>query len=334
MEVETSRDDSFYILKFTGIIHDELPDRFILSNIFKHLMKSKGYEYNEKELTYSKGDHKIFIMDAYNKKEDFYKIIIQTYKDIKDEEFESIGKDIIEIVINVVEEKYPDLSESAYSTDKEYEYEKKPVKEKKELESYIFPLSEITYRGYIASKKPIDVELDDKIIHVSEDEFDDFLEMIKVKVIAKEFCRGIPIGYINSILPKVDTILILSRQLVVKKKDKDKIIEKVIGFVLLDNPISSKKPLYLHLICTEKGYTGLGEFLMKQVKLIAKDHPILLHSVADLQTYYKEKHGFKVIKMPVTKKKWKGLTPMLYGSRKKNNTKKNNKINNSTRKNK
>ena len=55
-------------------------------------------------------------------------------------------------------------------------------------------------------------------------------------------------------------------------------IEKVIGFVLMDHPTDPIKPFYLHLICTEKGYTGLGDYLMKQVKLIAKGHPILLHS--------------------------------------------------------
>lgn len=326
MEVETSREDSFYILKFTGRTRDELPDSFVITYIFKSLMKSKGYEYNEKELTYTKDGHKIFIMDAFNKKEDFYKIIIQSYKDIKDEEFEAIGKDIIEIVRAVTEENYPNLSESAYNTEKEYEYEKRPVKEKKEaeeLESYLFPLSEISYKGYIVSKKPLDVELDDKIEIVPEEEFSDFLEMVRVRIIAKEFCRGIPVGYINAVLPKVDTILVLSRQLVVKKKGGDKVIEKVIGFVLMDHPTSPTKPFYLHLICTELGYKGLGDYLMKQVKLIAKGHPILLHSVAGLQTYYKEKHGFKVVKFPVTKKKWKGLTPMLFGKRKNNSTRKN-----------
>ena len=338
MEAVSKREGDWYKIILPGDIREELPDTFITTPIFKELMEDKGYFYNTHELTYKKDDHKIFISEGYNKKEDTYKILIQTYNEsISDKDFESIGKDVLDIIIDIVQDKIPyNISNSAYNTDKEYEYPKKEIKEKKsdELDAYRFPLSEITYKGYIASRKPIDVELDEKIITVLDEEFDDFLDMIRAKVIAKEFCRGIPTGYINSILTKVDTILLLSRQLIIKKKDKDKIIEKVIGFVLLDNPTSPKKPLYLHLICTEKNYIGLGDFLMKQVKIIAKDHPILLHSVANLQTYYKAKHGFKVIEMPNIKKKWKGLTPMLYGSRKKNNTKKNNKYNNITRKNK
>lgn len=331
------REEDWLKIILSGEIRDELPDKFIQSNIFKDTLELKGYTYNNKEYTYTKDKIKIFITEAYNKKDDEYKILIQSYdSSISDEVFESIAKDVIEIIEQTVREKIPyNLTSNVYDTDKEYEYTKFEKKEKKkdvETEEYIFPLSEITYKGYIASRKPIDTKLDEKIEAVKEEEFDDFLEVIRAKVVAKEFCRGIPSGYINLLLPKVDVILLLSRQLIVKRKDKDKIIEKVIGFALLDLPTSSKKPLYLHLICTEKGYKDLGKFLMDQVKLIAGDSPILLHSVVDLPTYYKEKHGFKVIQFPEAKKKWHGLTPMLYGNRKKNKTNRNNKKVNSTRK--
>lgn len=73
------REEDWFKIILSGEIRDELPDKFIQSAIFKGIMELKGYFYNNKEYTYTKDKLKIFITDAYNKKDDEYKILIQSY---------------------------------------------------------------------------------------------------------------------------------------------------------------------------------------------------------------------------------------------------------------
>jgi hypothetical protein len=93
------------------------------------------------------------------------------------------------------------------------------------------------------------------------------------------------------------------------------------GILFADYPKSEGKPFYIHLICANKSYKGVADYMMNLIKSMADDIPIVLHSVEGLPKYYKERHGFKPIKMGTFKRSLKGLTPMMFRKSRKNNKK-------------
>jgi hypothetical protein len=319
-----------YIVRLEGNIAKKLSEDIQHSYIFQKAMVMKGYEYDAREGHFIQTDTKIhFIVSLiYNKSENRTSIFIQGNDEkVTDSQFDKIGRDIKEIVEDLATTYTPFTynASNVYGTNTEGEEEasalaashKPPklnyklasshnvyviIKDNKELVEKTKNINENAPRDFQISSEPEDIEL--------------FIKGLKKRLAAGHtFCGELPIEYVEHVIDKASILIAYLFKSPGSKK------HELGGILFADYPKSEGKPFYIHLICANKSYKGVADYMMNLIKSMADDIPIVLHSVEGLPKYYKERHGFKTIKMGTFKRSLKGLTPMMFRKSRKNNKK-------------